>query len=54
MSYAIAFAYVGRKLTGKGTAPMALSAAQLLTATALSTTALPVGGLESRQITAVV
>ncbi|MFK4225925.1 EamA family transporter [Streptomyces sp. NPDC019890] len=53
VSYAVAFADMGRKLTGKGTAPMSLSAAQLLTATALSTTALPVGGLESGHISAV-
>lgn len=50
VSYAVAFAYMGRKLTGKGTAPIALSAAQLLTATGLSTLALPVGGLESVHI----
>ncbi len=42
-SYAVAFAYMGRKLVGKG-APLALSAAQLLTATGLSALALPVGG----------
>ncbi|MEU4268856.1 DMT family transporter [Streptomyces sp. NPDC026092] len=35
-SYAVAFAYMARKLAGGGTAPMALSAAQLLAATALS------------------
>ncbi len=46
-SYAVAFAYMGRNLTGKGTAPTALSAAQLLSATALSTVALPAGGVES-------
>jgi drug/metabolite transporter (DMT)-like permease len=44
-SYAIAFAYMGRKLTGRGTAPMALSAAQLLAAAGLSALALPAGGL---------
>ncbi|MEV6866108.1 DMT family transporter [Streptosporangium subroseum] len=43
-SYALAFAYMGRRLTGKGTAPIALSAAQLLTATGLSALALPAGG----------
>ncbi|MET7718928.1 DMT family transporter [Streptomyces sp. NPDC005407] len=53
VSYAIAFAYMGRKLTGKGTAPMALSAAQLLTATGLSTLALPAGGVDSVDINAV-
>ncbi|MGN9837480.1 DMT family transporter [Nonomuraea sp. H19] len=40
-SYAVAFAYMGRKLTGKGTEPLVLSAAQLLTATGLSALALP-------------
>ncbi|MFF3457312.1 DMT family transporter [Streptomyces sp. NPDC002730] len=50
VSYAVAFAYMGRKLTGKGTAPIALSAAQLLTATGLSTLALPAGGLQSVHI----
>ncbi|MGW6564269.1 DMT family transporter [Streptomyces sp. NPDC054975] len=35
-SYAVAFAYMARRLTGGGTAPLALSAAQLLAATALS------------------
>ncbi|MFD7445485.1 DMT family transporter [Streptomyces sp. NPDC059909] len=43
-SYAVAFAYMGRKLTGRGTAPIALSAAQLVTASALSALALPAGG----------
>lgn len=43
-SYAIAFAYMDRRLTGKGTAPLALSAAQLIAATGLSALALPVSG----------
>ncbi|MFD5079347.1 DMT family transporter [Streptomyces sp. NPDC058371] len=43
MSYAVAFAYMGRHLTDRG-APMAVSAAQLLTATAWTTLALPVTG----------
>ncbi|MGA5065481.1 DMT family transporter [Streptomyces exfoliatus] len=43
-SYALAFAYMARRLTGRGTAPLALSAAQLLTATGLSTPALAAGG----------
>ncbi|MFJ4831124.1 DMT family transporter [Streptomyces sp. NPDC088747] len=42
-SYAIAFAYMARHLTTQG-APLAVSAAQLLTATAWSTLALPTGG----------
>ena len=43
-SYAVAFAYMARRLTGRGTAPLALSAAQLLTATGLSVPALAAGG----------
>ncbi|WP_245234486.1 DMT family transporter [Streptomyces flavochromogenes] len=43
-SYAVAFAYMARRLTGRGTAPLALSAAQLLTATGLSAPALAAGG----------
>jgi drug/metabolite transporter (DMT)-like permease len=42
-SYAIAFAYMARHLTGHG-APLAVSAAQLLTATAWTTLALPTAG----------
>ncbi|MFD8644616.1 DMT family transporter [Streptomyces zaomyceticus] len=43
-SYAVAFAYMARHLAGRGTAPLALSAAQLLAATGLSTPALAAGG----------
>ncbi|MET9372592.1 DMT family transporter [Streptomyces sp. NPDC002992] len=43
-SYAVAFAYMARRLTGRGTAPLALSAAQLLTATVLSVPTLASGG----------
>ncbi|MFH9727671.1 DMT family transporter [Streptomyces sp. NPDC017254] len=43
-SYAVAFAYMARHLTGRGTAPLALSAAQLLAATGLGTPALVAGG----------
>ncbi|MFJ4790516.1 DMT family transporter [Streptomyces sp. NPDC088794] len=42
-SYAMAFAYMARHLTARE-APLAVSAAQLLTATAWSTLALPVAG----------
>lgn len=35
-SYALGFAYMGSRLTGRGTDPLALSAAQLVAATALS------------------
>jgi len=44
-SYAIGFAYMGRKLVGKGTATIALSAAQLIAATGLTALTLPAGGL---------
>ncbi|MER7948679.1 DMT family transporter [Streptomyces sp. NPDC096079] len=44
VSYAAAFAYMARRLTDRGTAPLALSAAQLLAATALSTPALAASG----------
>ncbi|MEV5978951.1 DMT family transporter [Streptomyces sp. NPDC052114] len=41
VSYAVAFAYMARHLIGRDGAPLALSAAQLLTATGLTTLALP-------------
>lgn len=44
VSYAAAFAYMGRALAGKGTEPVALAAAQLITASGLSGVALPVAG----------
>jgi drug/metabolite transporter (DMT)-like permease len=50
-SYAVAFAYMGRWLTGKG-APMAVSAAQLLTATGLSALALPASGADPLRLNA--
>ncbi len=43
-SYAVAFAYMGRHLTGRGE-PLAMSAAQLVAATGLAALALPAGGL---------
>lgn len=43
-SYAVSYTYIGMKLSGKGTAPMALSAAQLLTAVPLSALMLPIDG----------
>lgn len=50
VSYAIAFAYMARNLTGRGTAPVALSAAQMLAATGISALALPLGGLRFTHI----
>jgi drug/metabolite transporter (DMT)-like permease len=46
VSYGIAFVYIGRFLAGKGGSPMALSAAQLLTAAGLTTLAMPAAGLQ--------
>ncbi|MEO6083456.1 MAG: EamA family transporter [Umezawaea sp.] len=42
-SYAVAFAYMGKHLVGRS-APMAMSAAQLIAATGLSALALPLSG----------
>ncbi|QDQ12406.1 DMT family transporter [Streptomyces spectabilis] len=41
VSYAVAFAYMARHLIGRGTEPLALSAAQLLVATGLTALGLP-------------
>jgi drug/metabolite transporter (DMT)-like permease len=43
-SYAVAYIYIARTLSGRGTTPIALSAAQLVTATGLSVFVLPIGG----------
>ncbi|BCB74020.1 DMT family transporter [Phytohabitans flavus] len=43
-SYGAGFVYMGRWLTGRGTAPIALSAAQLIAATGWSLVALPAAG----------
>ncbi|WP_092777839.1 DMT family transporter [Actinokineospora terrae] len=43
-SYAVSYTYIGKTLSGRGVAPIALSAAQLVTATGLSIFALPIGG----------
>ncbi|AYC41797.1 DMT family transporter [Streptomyces griseorubiginosus] len=50
-SYAVAFAYMARKLTS-GQAPLAHSAAQLLMATAWTTLSLPVAGPMNADLTA--
>ncbi|WP_176732400.1 MULTISPECIES: DMT family transporter [unclassified Streptomyces] len=47
VSYAVAFAYMARHLIGRGTAPLALSAAQLLMATGLTVPVLPAVGTAS-------
>ena len=44
VSYAISYTYIGRTLSGRGTAPIALSAAQLVTSTGLAAVALPLDG----------
>jgi drug/metabolite transporter (DMT)-like permease len=54
VSYAVAFAYMGRKLVGKGTPTVALSAAQLAAATGWTVLALPAGGLVAVHVTPVV
>ncbi|WP_126636774.1 DMT family transporter [Embleya hyalina] len=43
LGYAVAFAYMDRHLIGRGGAPLALSAAQLVCATGLTALALPAG-----------
>lgn len=50
LSYAIAFAYMGRHLVDRGD-PLTISAAQLLTATGLAALALPAGGLTWTAVT---
>jgi drug/metabolite transporter (DMT)-like permease len=45
-SYAVSYTYIGMKLSGRGTAPIALSAAQLVTAIGLSAFMLPIDGFE--------
>lgn len=46
VSYGIAFAYIGAFLAGRAGSPLALSAAQLLTATGLTALIIPVAGLQ--------
>lgn len=46
VSYAVGYTYIGRHLSGRGTAPLVLSAAQVLTATGITALAVPVGGLQ--------
>lgn len=43
--YAVSFAYIGRFVTSRGVAPIALSASQIIAATGLTALALPVYGL---------
>jgi drug/metabolite transporter (DMT)-like permease len=45
--YAVSFAYIGRFVSGRGVAPIALSAAQILAATGLMALAVPVAGLDA-------
>lgn len=45
VSYAVAFAYMGRNLVGRGIPTISLSAAQLCAAVGFTAFALPVGGL---------
>lgn len=43
--YAVSFAYIGRFISGRGVAPIALSASQIIAATGLTAVAMPVYGL---------
>lgn len=43
--YAVSFVYIGRFVSGRGVAPIALSASQIMAATGLTALALPVYGL---------
>ncbi|KAA2263418.1 DMT family transporter [Solihabitans fulvus] len=52
VSYAVAFAYMARKLVGRGTGPIAMSTAQLGTATGLSALGLPIGGAVATHVNA--
>lgn len=45
MCYGVSFVYIGRFVSGRGVAPIALSASQILSATGLTALALPVYGL---------
>lgn len=45
--YAISFAYIGRFISGRGVAPIALSASQIITAVGLMAVAMPFAGLQS-------
>jgi drug/metabolite transporter (DMT)-like permease len=44
--YAVSFAYIGRFISGRGVAPIALSASQIISATGLTAIALPFYGLQ--------
>lgn len=50
LSYAVGFAYMARNLAGSNTGPIAMSAAQLLAATAWSSLSLPFGAHASGEI----
>jgi drug/metabolite transporter (DMT)-like permease len=53
-SYGAGFVYMGRWLTGRGTAPIALSAAQLIAATGWSAAALPAADAPHTDVTGLV
>ncbi|GAA3018402.1 Permease of the drug/metabolite transporter (DMT) superfamily [Actinokineospora globicatena] len=50
-SYAVSYTYIGKTLSGRGVAPIALSATQLVTATGLSLFTLPIGGFATVNLT---
>jgi drug/metabolite transporter (DMT)-like permease len=45
-SYAVAYVYIGRTLSGQGLSSLQLSSAQLVAATGLTALAVPIGGLQ--------
>jgi drug/metabolite transporter (DMT)-like permease len=45
--YAVSFAYIGRFISGRGVAPIALSASQIIAATGLTALAMPMYGLDT-------
>ncbi|UVS82074.1 putative inner membrane transporter YedA [Actinokineospora sp. UTMC 2448] len=51
ISYAVAYAYIDHTMKGRGVAPIAMSATQLVSATWLVALALPVGGLQPVSLT---
>jgi drug/metabolite transporter (DMT)-like permease len=53
-SYGVSYVYMGRRLAGRGLAPLVLSAAQLTAATGLLVLATPVAGRQPAQLTVAV
>jgi drug/metabolite transporter (DMT)-like permease len=51
-SYAVAYVYIGRTLSGQGLSSLQLSSSQLVAATGLTALAVPVGGLQQVHLNA--